>query len=195
MDLFRIAESMPGKDAELSVLMRDVGVREGYLQSPSNRLFMNTHPAEMKNTSHLLMTMRKLRESCPDLPMVLEIHEDAIADVNLMKKVADELSAMNVELAYDDFGAGQARLMEMIEVPVKYVKFDIALIRGLHKAPEVKQKMVAALVAMTRDMGIQALAEGVEGPEELALCRQMNLDLIQGYHFSKPKPLMDYKNP
>ncbi len=195
LELFRIAESMPGKDAELSVLMRDIGVSEGYLQSQTTRLFMNTHPAEMKNTNHLLMTMRKLRESCQNLPMVLEIHEDAVADVVLMKKVAMELSALNVELAYDDFGAGQARLMEMIEVPVKYVKFDIALIRGLHKAPELKQKMVAALVAMTRDMGIQALAEGVEGPEELALCRQMKFDLIQGYHFSKPKPLMDYKKP
>jgi EAL domain-containing protein (putative c-di-GMP-specific phosphodiesterase class I) len=195
MELFRIAESMPGKDAELSILMRDVGVREGYLQSKTIRLFMNTHPAEMKNIDHLLMNMRQLRESCHDLPMVLEIHEDAVTDVGLMKKMATELLALDVELAYDDFGAGQARLMEMIEVPVKYVKFDIALIRGLHKAPVVKQKMVAALVAMTRDMGIQALAEGVEGPEELALCRQMNFDLIQGYHFSKPKPLMDYINP
>lgn len=195
MELFRIAESMPGKDVDLSILMRDVGVRQGYSQSVSSRLFMNTHPAEMKNIDQLLMTMRRLRESFHALPMVLEIHEDAITDVTLMKKMANELLALDVELAYDDFGAGQARLMEMIEVPVKYVKFDITLIRGLHNAPEVKQKMVAALVAMTRDMGIQALAEGVEGPEELAVCRQMHFDLIQGYHFSKPKPLMDYINP
>ena len=195
LELFRIAESMPGKDAELSVLMRDVGVAQGYAQSKSSRLFMNTHPAEMKNTDHLLGTLRRLREACPELPMVLEIHEDAITDVKLMKKVADELTAMDIELAYDDFGAGQARLMEMIEVPVKYVKFDIALIRGLHNAGEAKQKMVAALAAMTKAMGIQALAEGVEYPEELALCEQMNFDLIQGYFFGKPRPLLDYKNP
>jgi EAL domain-containing protein (putative c-di-GMP-specific phosphodiesterase class I) len=195
MELFRIAESMPGKDAQLSELMRDVGVAQGYQQSKTTRLFMNTHPAELKNTEYLMMTMRRLRESCPDLPMVLEIHEDAVTDLQRMKQVAAELADLDVELAYDDFGAGQTRLLEMTEVPVKYVKFDIALIRNLHNAPEAKQKMVAMLVAMTKGMGIQALAEGVEGPEELALCKEMNFDLIQGYYFSKPKPLLDYKNP
>ena len=45
---------------------------------------------------------------------------------------------LNIDLAYDDFGAGQARLLELIEVPVKYVKFDIALIRGLPTATEAR---------------------------------------------------------
>lgn len=195
MELFRIAESMPGKDAELSEMMRDIGVVKGYQQSATTRLFMNTHPAELKDPEYLLKSMRALRESCPNLPMVLEIHEDAITDVTLMKRVAVELTAMDVELAYDDFGAGQARFMELIDVPVKYVKFDIALIRGLHNAPESKQKMVAALAAMTKDMGIVALAEGVEQPEELEMCRKMHFDLIQGYYFSKPRALLDYINP
>ncbi len=195
MELFRIAESMPGKDAQLSELMRDVGIDQGYAQSKEHRIFMNTHPAELKNVDKLLGSMRALRERCPDMPMVMEIHEDAITDVNLMKKMAHELIAIDVELAYDDFGAGQARLMEMIEVPVKYVKFDIALIRDLHTAPESKQKMVAALAAMTRAMGIQALAEGVEVEGELEMCRQMNFDLIQGYYFGKPDALLEYKNP
>jgi len=194
MDLFRIAESMPGKDAELSLLMRDCGVEQACQQSKSHRMFMNTHPSEMKDIGFLLSTMRKLRERFESLPMVLEIHEDAITNLEMMKRFSRELTAMDVELAYDDFGAGQARLMEMIEVPVKYIKFDIALIRGLHKAPESKQKMVAALAAMTKNMGIQTLAEGVEEVEELELCKQMDFDLIQGYYFGKPALSLYYKN-
>ena len=196
LGLFRIAESMPGKDAQLSEIMRDCGVEQGYRQAPPvHRLFMNTHPAEMKDTRRLLAAMRRLRETYADMPMVLEIHEDAITDVPLMKQVAEELIAMDIELAYDDFGAGQARLMEMTEVPVRYVKFDIALISGLHEAPEPKQNMVAALVSMTRAMGIQALAEGVEHAQELELCREMNFDLVQGYFFGKPATDMRYVNP
>lgn len=194
MDLFRIAESRTLKAAELSELMRDCGVAQGAAQS-NVRLFMNTHPEELKNTPQLLKSMRNLRSQFPDLPMVLEIHEDAIADVELMKRVSIELLAMNVELAYDDFGAGQARLMEMVEVKVAYVKFDIALIRGLHKAPESKREMVRRLAEMTKAMGIQVLAEGVEEPEELALCKAMHFDLIQGYYFGKPKAELDYVNP
>ncbi len=194
MELFRIAESMPGKDTELSVLMRECGVEQAFIQSPTQRLFMNTHPSEMKNADVLLANLRSMRERYPALPLVLEIHEDAVADIEMLRRFTAELTAMDVELAYDDFGAGQARLMEMTEVPVKYVKFDIALICGLHKAPEAKQNMVAALVAMTRAMGIQALAEGVEEPEELQLCKQMNFDLIQGYFFGKPQTSLAYDN-
>ena len=192
MDLFRIAESMPGKDAELSLLMRDCGIEQACQQSKLHRMFMNTHPSEIKDIDFLLSTMRKLREKFESLPMVLEIHEDAITNIEMMKKFSRELTAMNIELAYDDFGAGQARLMEMIEVPVKYIKFDISLIRGLHNAPESKQKMVAALAAMTKSMGIQTLAEGVEEFEELQLCKQMNFDLIQGYYFGKPSLSLHY---
>lgn len=194
MQLFRIAESLPGKDAELSLLMRDCGVEQAFNQSQTQRLFMNTHPTEMQNMPKLLHSMQCLRDRFSSLPMVLEIHENAITDIAMLKTFTRELSEIDVELAYDDFGAGQARLMEMTEVPVKYVKFDIALIRGLHLASSSKQNMVAALVSMTRDMGIQALAEGVEQAEELALCKQMKFDLIQGYFFGKPNPSLEYSH-
>ena len=192
MELFRIAESMPGKDIELSVLMRDCGVSQGYGQSATTRLFMNTHPSELRDIKTLFNTLVRLRKSFQDIPMVLEIHEDAVTNVSKMKTFAEQLMTMDIELAYDDFGAGQGRLMEMIEVPVRYVKFDIALIRGLYAAPEAKQKMVAALADMTRSMGIQALAEGVEAREDLMMCKKMHFDLIQGYHFGKPSPLLNY---
>ncbi|MCK5881129.1 MAG: EAL domain-containing protein [Sinobacterium sp.] len=194
MDLFRIAESRTLKAAELSELMRDCGVEQAAAQA-NVRLFLNTHPEELKHTQQLLKSMRELRAQFPDLPLVLEIHEDAVTDVELMKQVSSELLSMNVELAYDDFGAGQTRLMEMVEVPVAYVKFDIALIRGLHNAPESKRDMVKRLADLTKAMGIQVLAEGVEEPEELALCKAMNFDLIQGYYFGKPRPKLDYVNP
>lgn len=195
MELFRIAESMSGKAAVLSELMRDVGVEKAVQLGIKQRLFLNTHPEELKDVPRLLASLKTLSNRYPNLQFVLEIHEDAITDLQLMKQFADDLLAMGIELAYDDFGAGQARLMEMSEVPVKYVKFDIALIRDLHHAPEPKRKMVAALAAMTRAMGIKALAEGVEYQEELALCDAMQFDLIQGYFFAKPSPDLQYNNP
>jgi EAL domain-containing protein (putative c-di-GMP-specific phosphodiesterase class I) len=195
MELFRIAESREGKAAELSLLMRDCGVEQAVAMAGNIRLFVNTHPEEMHDIKALMQSMQRLRDNHPDLPMVLEIHEDALTNVAVLREMADQLQAMDIELAFDDFGAGQARLMEMIDVPVAYLKFDIALIRGLPDAPESKRKMVAALAAMTKAMGIKALAEGVETAEELALCEQMNFDLIQGYFFGKPRPQLDYLNP
>ena len=194
MDLFRIAESMPGKEVELSLMMRDIGVAEGVtqLQGRDCALFMNTHPAEMKQPVQLMRSLTRLRERFPQQRLVLEIHQDAVTDIGLLKQLASELQSLDMELAYDDFGVGQTRLMELIEVPVKYVKFDLSLIQGLHKAPAARQNMVASLVAMTHAMDITCLAEGVELREELEICRELGFDLIQGFYFSKPRPHLDY---
>ena len=193
--LFYIAESVPGKAAELSVLLRDLGVEQACQAAPQQRLFVNTHPSELLNLDSLLIKLQQLVARCPQAKLVLEIHEDAVTDIKGMKAFARELSAMNIALAYDDFGAGQARLLELVDVPVEYVKFDMGLIRGLDQASPSKRQMVSALAKMTRSLGIQNLAEGVETAAEHALCVDMGFDLIQGYYFSRPRLQMDYKNP
>ncbi|SDU35012.1 EAL domain, c-di-GMP-specific phosphodiesterase class I (or its enzymatically inactive variant) [Pseudomonas pohangensis] len=194
LELFHIAESLPGKDAELSLLMRDAGVAEAHaqLQGRACRLFLNTHPAELKQPAQLMRAMTRLREAFPQQPMVLEIHQDALTDIPRLKQLAVELWALGIEMAYDDFGAGQTRLLELIEVPVKYVKFDMSLIQGLHLAPASRRSMIASLLAMTRSMGIACVAEGVELHQELQVCRDMGFELIQGFYFSPPRPRLDY---
>lgn len=197
MELFRIAESVTHKAAELSTLMRDCGIEQAVQKTAGQTpcLFMNTHPEELKHLPELVKSLEEARRLYPTQRFVLEIHEDAVTDVKVLRQLSDNLERLNIQLAFDDFGAGQARLMEMVDVPVAYVKFDIALIRGLPSAPPSKQKMVAALAKMTKDMGISPLAEGVEDQDEFNLCKQMGFDLIQGYYFGKPADDLNYSNP
>ncbi len=66
--------------------------------------------------------------------------------------------------------AGRARLVELVEVPPDYLKFDMKLVQNLSQASLERQKMVERLVQMTLELGIIALAEGVEhlsGPRDL----------------------------
>ncbi len=192
VELFRIAESTRGNARKLSQVMRDEGVRQAYRMSPTQRLFVNTHPSELEDMDELLRGMERLVKDCPTLRLVLEVHENAVTDIDKMIRFSNTLKEWNIELAYDDFGAGQARLLELADVPINYVKFDMGLIRNLPNAPQAKRDMVADLAQMTRKLGITNLAEGVETPEELALCEQMGFDLIQGYYFGKPSKSMDY---
>ena len=55
-------------------------------------------------------------------------------------------------LAYDDFGAGQARLFELAEVPPHYLKFDRRFVNGIDDAPASRQRLVASLVAAAREL-------------------------------------------
>jgi EAL domain-containing protein (putative c-di-GMP-specific phosphodiesterase class I) len=103
-----------------------------------------------------------------------------------MRSLQAALQELNIGLAYDDFGAGQARLVELAEVPPDYLKFDICLIRDIHRATADRQRMLKSLVDMVTDLGIAALAEGVETADEHEACQQLGFSLGQGFYYGKP---------
>jgi EAL domain-containing protein (putative c-di-GMP-specific phosphodiesterase class I) len=185
--LFHIAESVNGLAMHLSRLFRDTGVATAATFDTNAKFFMNIHPEELKYVRLLLLDIEKFRKQHPQLSLVLEIHEKAITNVADMKKIGRELENMGVQLAYDDFGAGQARFIELIEAPPDYLKFDISLVRKIDSAPEAKRNMVKMLVSMSKDMGINTLAEGLDRVEEVQICRDMGFDYIQGFYYGKPK--------
>jgi EAL domain-containing protein (putative c-di-GMP-specific phosphodiesterase class I) len=98
---------------------------------------------------------------------------------------------INVGLAYDDFGAGQARLFELAEAPPHYLKFDRRFVTGLHTAPITRQRLVSSLVAAARELLVKTIAEGVEDQHEADACLRAGFSHGQGYHFGRPRPLTD----
>ncbi|AFL73121.1 EAL domain-containing protein [Thiocystis violascens] len=183
--LFLLAEKLR-KEVELSHAFRVRGAQAASQRGGTVRLFMNSHPREMFMDS-FLPSIDRIRAIAPRMELVMEIHETAVNEGNAMKTVADHLRARGVLMAYDDFGAGQARLREMAEIPADIVKFDMGLIRDIHLAPPKKQQMLAQLVKIVSDLGSQTLAEGVETQEEAEVCRQMGFQLCQGYLTGRPE--------
>ncbi len=97
--------------------------------------------------------------------------------------------SLGVGLAYDDFGAGTARINELAEAPADYLKFDAALVRELDRAPETKRRLLTALLDSAHDLGMTPIAEGVETPAEREACRQTGFRLAQGFLLGRPAPL------
>ena len=89
---------------------------------------------------------------------------------------------------HDDFGAGQARLLELVEVPASYLKFDISLIHEIDKASVAPRELVALLLELARKMSIATLAEGISRVEEMEVCRDLGFEYFQGYYFGRPAP-------
>lgn len=177
-----------GQECALSELMRREGVRDALKMERCGNLFVNTHPREIIQ-ERFLQSLRELRELAPDLTITIEIHEAAVSSREEMKRFRKVLDGYGMQLAYDDFGAGQARLDELSEVPPECLKFDIKLIRDIDTAPASRQALVESLVRMTTDLGAAPLAEGIETAGEAAACRQMGFTLAQGFHFGRPTPL------
>ena len=68
----------------------------------------------------------------------------------------------NIALAYDDFGAGQARLLQLAEAPPHYLKFDQRFISGLDQAPPAKRRLLQSLLSLARELLVKTVAEGIE---------------------------------
>jgi len=175
-----------GKEVALSQAFRLAGARAAAQIPGPVRLFMNTHPLEMF-TEELYASLTRLQAMAPNMDLVIEVHETAVAEVDKMTTMAQRLRGMGIKFAYDDFGAGQSRLNELAEVPPDFVKFDMSLIRNIDQASPTKQNMLARLVHMVKDLGAVALAEGVETEGEAVLCQSMGFQLCQGYLTGRPK--------
>ncbi|MBL8342699.1 MAG: EAL domain-containing protein [Rubrivivax sp.] len=184
--LFALAARM-GREAELSSAFRDHGVRTVAQLAPGSTLFVNTHPQETFEPGFLEALSRLPRDGLK-LDLVIEVHETAVMEVERMRELAAKLADLNVRFAYDDFGAGQARLNELAEVPAHFVKFDFGLVHGINEASGAKQKLVSDLVRMCKELGSMTLAEGVETEAEAEVCRQIGFDLLQGYLTGRPAP-------
>ena len=184
--LLRIAESL-GREVELSELFRNVGLEKAQSLSNDYHLFFNTVPPEM-NLTFLERSLGDIRSLVPFLQMVMEVHETAVTDLNNMRNLRALLDSLNIKLAYDDFGAGQARLLELMEVPPDYLKFDIMFIRNIHLRPAQSLQVIETLVRMAQDLGIKTLAEGVEVAEEVNACERIGFDFAQGHFLGEPAP-------
>jgi EAL domain-containing protein (putative c-di-GMP-specific phosphodiesterase class I) len=172
-------------EKELSVMLRAKGVQASERLPGPPHVFLNMHPREL--TEHgLLDSLRRLRDRHPRQPLTLEIHEAAVTDAARMSNLRRGLDELNISLAYDDFGAGQSRLNEMAQYPPDYLKFDISLVHEIDSAPPRRQQFVASLVQMTHDLGIVALAEGIETEAESETCRRIGFDLGQGFFYGRP---------
>lgn len=173
---------------KLSQMVRWKSVEQTRQLESRPHLFVNTHPAELSEPG-LIQSMQAIRAQSPRQPLTLEIHESAVTDSAGMRDLRSALQELNIGLAFDDFGAGQARLAELSEVQPDYLKFDMSFIRGIHQAADEKVQLVGALVNMVRELGIVPLAEGIETTGERDTCTDLGFELAQGFLYGRPVPL------
>ena len=190
-EMFQTAAQL-NMEFELSCVLRQQGIDKAKSLSSQGILFINTHPVELQNDEQLEKSLRMLRSENPDMKMVLEIHEAAITSPDQIQRLRHVLNDLNIRLAFDDFGAGQARLLELSEVQPDYLKFDMKLVQGIHRAPASRQQVLAMLASVVNRLGIESLAEGVEREEDHETLRQMGFKLGQGFLYGRPAAVGDY---
>jgi EAL domain-containing protein (putative c-di-GMP-specific phosphodiesterase class I) len=182
--LFGLAERC-GLTIELSRLFRRAAVASSHRLPPGPRIFVNVHAAELRDPGFIESLAGLRRGGASDRRVVLEIAESSVTDVAAMADRKAAFTRLGLEFAYDDFGAGQARLLELADIPPDYLKFDKVMIQGIDQAAP-RQEMVAALLTAVRKFGVRVIAEGIETEPVAAICQRLGCEFGQGYLFGRP---------
>ena len=172
-------------ETELSRIMRSAGLQQARQFDDSTTIYVNTHPSELKD-EEMYDSLREVRAQHPTMNITLEIHEASITDPGAVRELRMVLDDLGMGLAFDDFGAGQARLVELSEVAPDCLKFDMKLVQGIHSAPAGRQRVVESLIKMVNELGVASLVEGVETREDHETLVQMGAKLGQGFYYGRP---------
>jgi EAL domain-containing protein (putative c-di-GMP-specific phosphodiesterase class I) len=187
LELLRIAESI-GAEAELSRLFRKKAVELTARRTDLPTIFLNTHPIELARPG-LLESLEDLRDVAPQLDLALEIHESVLTRPAAIAELRALLLERNIALAYDDFGAGQARLLELAEAPPHYLKFDRRFIKDIDQGPQARRRLLESLLGLARELLVKTVAEGIETAGEARVCAELGFTHAQGFHIGRPRPI------
>jgi EAL domain-containing protein (putative c-di-GMP-specific phosphodiesterase class I)/DNA-binding response OmpR family regulator len=118
---------------------------------------------------------------------VFELTERAaIEDYAVFRRLLDEFRDKGIEVAIDDAGSGYASLEAIAALAPDYLKITKGLVSTLADEP-IKQDLVKMLVDLAAKIGAKTLAEGIETVDEYEWCRDLGVDLLQGYYLAHPQ--------
>jgi diguanylate cyclase (GGDEF)-like protein len=122
----------------------------------------------------------------------LEITESVLLhDVDRTLVQLNSLKEAGISLSIDDFGTGYSSLNYLKRFPIDTIKIDRSFVKDLHDDAD-DAAICAAIIAMSRQLGLNVVAEGVETKDQLKFLRRHKCDHIQGYVFSRPLSADDF---
>ena len=118
----------------------------------------------------------------------LELTETVLLeDLTIAQPALNDLASYGVGIHIDDFGTGYSSLSYLAQLPVQTLKIDQTFI-GQLSDPDATTKVVEAIIALGKALGLEVVAEGVETDQQYAAVRRLGCDLVQGYFIAKPMP-------
>ncbi len=162
--------------------MRDWNRRYGAALSVN----VNLSPRQFADPALASDVAEALRETeLPAAFLKLEITENLLmGDAGGAAATLEELKTLGVDLCIDDFGTGYSSLSYLHRFPIDTLKVDRSFIMRLGDGQT--EQIVRTILVLARTLGMRAVAEGVETPEQADSLRGMGCEYAQGFRFSHP---------
>jgi EAL domain-containing protein (putative c-di-GMP-specific phosphodiesterase class I) len=186
--LFAVAERT-GRLLDLERLSRARALESARRHlAPGAKLFLNTSARALADPDVAgpgfvrLVDASGLRHE----EVVLEITERVPKEERRpYEETLHELKQQGFGIAIDDMGAGYSSLSALVTIEPNYLKFDIALVRGIDRS-SIKRSLLETVVDLSGRIGARVVAEGIEAEAELTTLRDMGVPLGQGRFLAAP---------
>ncbi|MDG5789353.1 EAL domain-containing protein [Evansella sp. AB-P1] len=112
---------------------------------------------------------------------------------NDIKNKLDGLRKLGIQIAIDDFGTGYSSLSYLRKYKFNTIKLDRSFINDIHTSDD-NEAIINFIIQLSNQLKMKVVAEGVETKEQKSRLQQLNCDELQGYYFSKPKPIHQFES-
>ncbi len=144
----------------------------------------------------LYATLRKLLSDKKIDPSMLELEFSErilFQQREWVLSVLEKIKSLGVKIAIDDFGESYASLRNLRHFPIDHIKINRHFIQNLTKSAK-DQAMISAIIHLSRNLGVELIAEGVEEREQLDYLTERHCHAVQGFFFSKPLPIEAFES-
>jgi diguanylate cyclase (GGDEF)-like protein len=118
------------------------------------------------------------------------LEHESLEDFEKVKQFLESFKSLGVKIAIDDFGSHYSNLMEIIRFRPDHLKIDGSVISNMAPGNDA-YVAVESIVQFAHRLGIKTVAEFVADRATFMMCRDLGIDLFQGYYFAPPMPMDD----
>ena len=184
--IIKIGETVLRKSCFATKAWVDAGLFNG-------RIAVNLSAVQFTQPNLVEVIANILKESqLPAKYLELEITEGTVMDSpQAAIEIMRQIRAMGIHLSLDDFGTGYSSLAYLKKFPLNTLKIDKAFVDDIEHS-EQGRNMVATIVTIAHNLGLQVVAEGVEHQLQLDFLTGLKCEQLQGYLYSKPLTESDF---
>lgn len=125
--------------------------------------------------------------------IIFEMTETSVAeDINRLINIMNKIKECGIRFSMDDFGTGYSSLSYLRQIPIDELKIDKSFILELDEHNQ-DTNMVKTILNIAKNLGLSIVAEGVETKLQKDFLTEVECDILQGFHFSKPVDKNDFE--
>lgn len=159
----------------------------------SGLLFFNLESTFIQELQERGMDVLKPFERCQNRVVIEVTERGAIRDFRLFRSTLHELKNLGFRIAIDDCGSSYSTLEAIAELQPDFLKVGHALLQQIDR-DAVRRRVVDLVARCGESIGAVTIAEAVETEEQLSVCRDLGIDMGQGFLFARPAPWAEVRS-